>query len=324
MDLEFNDDQRAVHDAILGIMEGHQEVPRTGATVEAAPWIYGEALERELSDGGYFSLGLTEGFGALESALLVYEVSRSPLVVETAGSALIGAQLTGTALPRPVAVARQEDLARGVRFLDRARTLIVDAGDDVLVLPTEGLVVLPVDAMYAYPMSRLTTLPRPGSGQCLGASKVATLRRLWRTGIALEAAAAMQAAIDFTVEYIKQRRVFGRSVGTFQAVQHRIAIDAQKARGAYWLAIKAAWSGAETDAAIAALYAQQAITSVNYNTHQFNGALGMTLEHSLHLWTFRLRLLQAELGGARVQSAAVADLAWPAATDRPNEAKQAR
>src|SRR3546814_5064743 len=88
-------------------------------------------------------------------------------------------------------------------------------------------------------------------------------------------------------------------------------------RGTYWLAMKAAWSGSALDAVLAALHAQRAIAQVNYDVHTFNGALGMTLEHALQLWTFRLRWLVGEMGGYRAQAADVAALAWP---DAPRKA----
>lgn len=311
--MELNSDQRAIHDAIVQMVSNHMAVPRSGAVLKPVEFFYADQLDRDLAEGEFFSLALTEGCGPLEAALLVYETGRSPLVLETAGAAFIGPLLTGRDLPRPVAVARLEDLTRAVRFLDRARTLIVDLGDDVAVLSTDGLAVEAIHAMFAYPLGRLTQLPDFTAAERLGADAVPRLRRLWRVGLALETAAALQAAVDFTTAYVKDRLVFGRPVGSYQAVQHRLSADIQRARGAYWLALKAAWSGSDQDAAVAALYAQQAITPINYDTHQFNGALGMTLEHSLHFWTFRLRLLQGEMGGARTQAAATVAATWAGA-----------
>jgi hypothetical protein len=40
--------------------------------------------------------------------------------------------------------------------------------------------------------------------------------------------------------------------------------------------------------------------------HQMLGAMGMTLEHPLHLWTYRLKALLSELGGRGGQAEAVA------------------
>jgi hypothetical protein len=45
--------------------------------------------------------------------------------------------------------------------------------------------------------------------------------------------------------------------------------------------------------------------------HQFTGAMGLTLEYPLHLWTYRLRALAGELGGASAQERHVAAATWP-------------
>jgi alkylation response protein AidB-like acyl-CoA dehydrogenase len=78
----------------------------------------------------------------------------------------------------------------------------------------------------------------------------------------------------------------------------------------YWLALKAASSGDAGDAALAALHAQEAAKRVAYDYHQFLGAMGMTLEHPLHLWTYRLKALTAELGGRGEQALAAAAAIW--------------
>ena len=44
-----------------------------------------------------------------------------------------------------------------------------------------------------------------------------------------------------------------------------------------------------------------------YDVHQMSGAMGMTLEMDLHLWTYRMKALLSELGGRGGQAAAAAD-----------------
>ena len=70
--------------------------------------------------------------------------------------------------------------------------------------------------------------------------------------------------------------------------------------------------GVVADAALAALYAQDAAKRVTYDFHQFLGAMGMTLEHPLHVWTYRLKFLTGELGGRGAQALAAADGLWGA------------
>ncbi|MFT3966612.1 MAG: acyl-CoA dehydrogenase, partial [Sphingobium sp.] len=74
--------------------------------------------------------------------------------------------------------------------------------------------------------------------------------------------------------------------------------------------LRAAGTGDAGDAALAALHAQEAAKRVGYDYHQFLGAMGMTLEHPLHLWTYRLKALTGDLGGRGEQALAAADALW--------------
>jgi alkylation response protein AidB-like acyl-CoA dehydrogenase len=309
MDYELNADQATLVDSISSLVDRYLDTPRDGGVTARVHFHYEAALDRDLSEAGFFGIAREEGYGALEAALLVEQVYRSPSVVEVAASALIMPQLLTEDLPRPVAVARAEDLARPIRFLNVAKTLLVDLGDDVAVVDLRGVTVAAPPGIYAYPFGVLPKAPDLSSRR-LGPGSGARLRLWWRIALAVEAGAALMQAVNFTVEYVKNRRQFGRPIGSFQAVQHRLGQDAQIAEGVQWLARRAAWSGDEADATAAALYAQDHMAPVLYDCHQFNGALGMTLEHPLHFWTLRLRALQGELGGAPVQALALAEARW--------------
>jgi alkylation response protein AidB-like acyl-CoA dehydrogenase len=124
--------------------------------------------------------------------------------------------------------------------------------------------------------------------------------------LAAEAAGLIQAAIDSTVEHLSVRKQFGRPLGSFQALRHRMAECAVLAGGVRLLALKAAATAAPGDAALAAFHAQESTGRICYDLHQMLGAMGMTLEHPLHLWTYRLKLLSSELGGQGAQAQVVA------------------
>jgi alkylation response protein AidB-like acyl-CoA dehydrogenase len=109
---------------------------------------------------------------------------------------------------------------------------------------------------------------------------------------------------------VTQRKQFGQPIGAFQAVQHRLAEAAVLLEATRWLTLKAADSSDPVDASLAAGYAQDAARRVTYDFHQFHGAMGLTLEHPLHLWTYRLKALYGELGGASMQFAAGAAAMW--------------
>jgi alkylation response protein AidB-like acyl-CoA dehydrogenase len=169
--------------------------------------------------------------------------------------------------------------------------------------------VEPVETIFAYPYGRLTST----SGleqEVIG--DVQALRRRWRIAIAAEAAGCMAAALAVVVDHVKTRHAFGRPLGSLQAIQHRLAMAGEVVESTRWLAFRAAWSDSETDAAVAATYAQSHMAQITYDLHQFSGAMGLTLEFPLHFWTYRLRALAGELGGASVQARALAAAAWPA------------
>src|SRR5689334_4774478 len=90
MDFDFTPDQQALRDAILRIVDDNREVPRSGGVIEPRAFHAGDAMERDLVAGGFYDIAREAGCGAVEAAMLVYEVCRSPLVAEIAGSALVG------------------------------------------------------------------------------------------------------------------------------------------------------------------------------------------------------------------------------------------
>jgi Acyl-CoA dehydrogenase, C-terminal domain len=256
-------------------------------------------LEQELNNGEYFDIAAIPELGPVSAALVVERLARLPCTVEIALSMLVRPQVD-IALPRPFAVVEN---GRPGRFVATAKTLIVIEGDKIGIAHPGADDVEQVESLYAYPMGRLIGSPEV---KWLPAHDAATVRTWLRVACAAEIAGLMQAAIDSTVEYLSVRKQFGRPLGTFQALRHRMAECAVLSGGVRRLALKAAWTGAAGDAALAALHAQDSATRVNYDVHQMMGAMGMTLEMSLHLWTYRMKALLSELGGRSGQATAVA------------------
>jgi alkylation response protein AidB-like acyl-CoA dehydrogenase len=207
-------------------------------------------------------------------------------------------------LPRTLAVV---DNGRPGRFVASAKTLIVIEGERIGIAQPGSDAVEPVESLFAYPMGRLT---RAVGVERLSEDDAANVRKWLRVALAAEVSGLLQASIAATVEHLTLRKQFGRPIGTFQALRHRMAECAVLAGGVRWLALKAAGTGDEADAALAASHAQESATRVVYEVHQMLGAMGMTLEHPLHLWTYRLKALLSELGGRGGQAAAVARLVF--------------
>ncbi len=261
--------------------------------------LVGDALERELTEGEYFDIAQIPELGPLTAAMAVERIAWLPYTADIALSMLVRPQLPGE-WPRPIAIAEN---GRPGRFVATARTLILIDGDDVSLATVTPADVEAVDSVFAYPMGRLKQRP---AATRLSATDAATVRTWIRIALAAEATGLIQAAIASAVEHLSVRKQFGRPLGAFQALRHRMAECAVLAGGVRWLTLQAAATADDGHAALAALHAQDSATRIAYELHQMLGAMGMTLEHPLHLWTYRLKALLSELGGRGGQSLAVA------------------
>jgi hypothetical protein len=307
MDLQLTDDQQALVDALQAILRDHAELPQDRRFSFA--W-HDSGLQALLAESGF--LDAAREIGPLEAALVTFEAGKALSALDTIGSGLVVPMaLPGERCAGPVALAAEADLGRGIRNLPIAGTLLVDCGADVAIVPLEGAAIEPVESIFAFPYGRFAQ--RPDLAQARRARGAgAAMRQWWRVGLAAEVAGAADAAIAFTVDYVRQRHVFGRPVGSFQSVQHRLSQRHGWAKSLYYLAMKAAWSGDEGDAAIAVCFAQTGIQALMFDLHQFHGGMGVTTEHLLHFWTYRIRALQAEAGGLSASALAIADRRWAA------------
>ncbi len=304
MNLQFSADQRALLDALGKLVQRHAAAP---AVPQRLQW--SDALDAALRGAGFFDCITLGELGPVAAAAMVIELSRLAVCAELSASALVMPWLL-PGHPGPAAVLWEDDRAPA-RFLPVARTVLrVQGGAVEFALLAEGD-ARAVDSLFAYPMGVLRA-PASLRWQPVDGADVQRMRALWRVGVAAEIAGALAAALDAVLEHVKNRRQFGRPLGAFQAVQHRLAECATLVEGARWLALHAAGSASPCDAALAAGYAQDIARKVAYDLHQFMGAMGLTLEHPLHRWTYRTKLLCADLGGCERQYAAAAQAAWPA------------
>jgi len=296
MDLTLTADQRDLATALESLAAPFKERPidHRGFALGA------DGLDQQLAAAEFFDLAQTPGLGPVAAALSVERLARLPYSAEVALSMLVRPHLPGNPLPRPLALVEQ---GRPGRFVAHAKTLLIADGERLGIAAVTPADVGPLDTIFAYPMGKLT---RAVDTSWLSAGDAAEARKWLRVALAAEASGLMQAAIDSTVEHLSARKQFGRPLGTFQALRHRMAECAVLAGGVKLLTVKAASTAADGDAALAAFHAQESATRIVYDLHQMLGAMGMTLEHPLHLWTYRLKVLLSELGGRGAQAHAVA------------------
>jgi alkylation response protein AidB-like acyl-CoA dehydrogenase len=310
VDFELSDDQKAIGEAVDALVARHAGPER--AIALAAKTEYDGELEAALEEAGFFALAAEEGTGPLEAALLVESAARGAAVAAVGARALVAPLVAeGRDVPGPVALAvAGRDVP--VRFAAHARSALVLDGDAARLVSLGAGDAAPVRSNFGVPMGRIAADVLAG-GEDLGSGAGDRLRRWWRVATAVETAGTLRAALDVTLRYVRERRQFGRAIGSFQGVQHRLAHAAVQVEGARWLALEAAGLGAPDElAAVAADHAATAAKSVFDETHQFSGAMGFTREHDLHVWSMRLQALRLELGGVEAHRRAVAAARWPA------------
>jgi alkylation response protein AidB-like acyl-CoA dehydrogenase len=144
--------------------------------------------------------------------------------------------------------------------------------------------------------------PLPGSN---GPESVRTLLDYAAVPMAFEQLGGAQAALDMASAYAKERFAFGRPIGSFQAIKHKLAemyIQVELARSNAYYGAWAVHTGAAelpiaaSVARIAACDAGWFVTKENIQTH---GGMGFTWQMDCHLYYRRAKLLALALGGAR-------------------------
>ncbi len=113
---------------------------------------------------------------------------------------------------------------------------------------------------------------------------------------------AGQALLDAAVDYAKQRAQFGRVIGSYQAIKHKLAdvhIALELARPlVYGAALSLADRSSDTarDVSAAKASASDAALLAARSALQTHGAIGFTAEHDLSLWLLRVQALRSAWG----------------------------
>lgn len=304
MHLALTEDQVQVLDFLESLARPYASVPLHDTSFA----LTSDGLDRELAENGFLDVMAVEELGPVTAALVTEKLARLPFAVESAFSALVR-PLVDADLPRPVCIVEEGQLRKPVRFLKPGASVIVvgPSGVRSFTASESDIRGAGEEVLYAYPMAYLNGVPADARSHDVAADEVL---RAWRVALAAESAGLLAAALQSVTTYVSERQQFGRPLATFQALRHRLAEAQVLTNGCYWLAMRAAGTGDAGDAALAALHALDAAKKVTYDFHQFLGAMGITLEHPLHLWTYRLKALASELGGRGAQGVAAADAIW--------------
>ena len=151
-------------------------------------------------------------------------------------------------------------------------------------------------------------LVEPGAA----ADLLGSIRDRALAALAVEAVGVADRALELAVEYAKTRQQFGRPIGVFQAVSHKLAdayVDVENARSlAYYAGWAVANSAGEASRAAAAAkgYAADAAVDACEKAIQAHGGIGFTWEHPLHRFYKRALWISAFMGWPSAQRARIA------------------
>ena len=320
MDVRFTPEQDALRSSValvvdrlgpraVGELADRERAAKLDAAVAAAGW-------RELraaDDGG------RPWASAVEVAIIAEELARGLADAPFLGPTL-AADLRRAAGALPVAgpetVVLTDDLSELAR--DDAGGVAIDAAgsDRALVLVADGdawmlgSVALPTDADgidLTRPCVAVATgdaVPVPDQTARLRAHDIARWSALALAATCADLVGAMRGAIDLAVAHASERRQFGTTIGSFQAVQHLLADAAVHMEGSRSAARHAAWAVdalAANDALAAAAgakaYCARAALAVGEIAIQVHGGIGNTWECLAHVY-LRRALLAADVLGA--------------------------
>lgn len=208
--------------------------------------------------------------------------------------------------PGPMAIAPQ--CSRGSDGAVRCQAVPFGAvADWVLVADAQGSALWPVahdqrsstgvhgslQAHLAWPAVPRTALALPADVAGLQAGALLT---------AIAMAGAMQRVLELTVGYANERSQFGKSIGKFQAVQQQLSVMAEQVFAARMAAQIGCANEAGTTrpdalrSAVAKARASEAAQQVVAIAHAVHGAIGITGEYDLQLYTRRLQEWRGDFG----------------------------
>jgi len=122
-----------------------------------------------------------------------------------------------------------------------------------------------------------------------------------------------QQAFDISLNYAKTRVQFGRPIGSFQAIKHKLANMVIDVDGSRYVTYRAAWLLGEglpaaQEIAAAKAWTNEACRGVVKEAHQVHGGIGYTKEYDLQLYTRRAKAAEIAFDNSDAHREALATL----------------
>jgi hypothetical protein len=293
------DEQQRDFAASIDAALGAADLPGAVRAWSAGDVAPGRKVWEQLANLGVTALAIPEKFDGLDADPVDLVVA-----VERLGRWCVPGPVTESIAVAPVLLAdddRCAELASGELIAtvalppDTPRAVDAEAAGLVLLATDEGVSEGATGQCHQSvdPSRRLYDVTATGD------SWQADVKRAYEFGALATAAqlvGAAEALLNDAVDYAKQRTQFGRAIGSYQAIKHKLAdvhIAIELARP---LVYGAALSLAPRDVSAAKAAASEAGLLAARSALQTYGAIGFTQEHDLSLWLLRVQALRSAWG----------------------------
>lgn len=340
MKFDLSEDQELLRSATADFMASECSLENTRQLGEEPGEGFSRGIWKKLAELGYLGLLVGEehggqGMGPVELAVVCHEMGKvcfpgpyldvviAAKVLEQAGGneALVAEIVSGDAIVvvastdrvwphQQATVVCVDGVLSGTKYFvpygASADRLLVSVGDDLVL--AEG--PFASHAMETFEeASRFVEVAFDGPACTVGdSSLLEAVADLSALGAAAHALGLCETAMGRAVAYSRERETFGKAIGTYQVLQHRMADMLMRTESSRAVVYRAAWAQANgaADATMVAsaakAYAVESACQIAEDALQIHGGNGFTWEYDVHCFLKRALTLSRNYGSTEAVS----------------------
>jgi alkylation response protein AidB-like acyl-CoA dehydrogenase len=329
MNFDFSDDEQAIKRTAHDLLEQRFKPERLRELAEGET--YDDEVWSELGELGWPGIFLEEAHGGQDLGTVELAILSEELGYSLAPVPFLSNAAAGLVLAEAGSDEQKERWLPGIASGERRGTVgVVSNGEAVLVPDADSAEVIilldgdsgsvieagsaDVEPFKTIDLTRRFGRVRADGGDPLAGDPGPARDRI-AVALASELVGVAQRTLEMAVDYARERKQFGRPIGSYQAVSHACAQMLLEVESARSTTLYAAWT-AESEpeslalaASMAKAYASDAGWRVSAASLQVHGGIGFTWEHDLHFFLKRARTDGQLFGSASEHRERVAELA---------------
>ena len=319
MNFDFSDDEQAIMRTAHELLEQRFKPERLRELAESET--YDDGAWDELGELGWPGIFPDEAYGGQELGTVELAILSEELGYTLAPVPFLSNAAAGLVLAEAGSDEQKERWLPGIASGKKRGTVgLVSNGEAVLVPDADSAEVIvlldgdsgtvieagsaEVEPFQTIDLTRRYGRVQAGGGEPLAGDPAAARDRI-SVALASELVGVAQRAMEMAVEYARERKQFGRPIGSYQAVSHACAQMLLEVESARSTTLYAAWT-AESEpeslplaASMAKAYASDTGRRVTTSSLQVHGGIGFTWEHDLHFFLKRAQANAHAYGDAR-------------------------